>query len=398
MLRAIALFLIATAAVASAKVVELELTLGYTRVNFSGRDAEAMAVNGSIPAPTLRFTEGDTARIVVRNTMREETSIHWHGLLVPNAMDGVPHVNMPPIPPGGSFTYEFRLRQTGTYWYHSHTVLQEQRGVYGGIVVLPRGAKARAGRDVVAVLSDWTDEAPGEVLRTLRRGSDWYSLRKGTAQSIVGAAQHGALGAYFQREWMRMPPMDFSDVAYDKFLLNGAPERTLDARPGETVRLRIINAAASTYFHLGWAGGPLRVIAADGQDVEPVNISRFLIAIAETYDVLLTVPRDGAYEFRATSQDGTGHTSLFIGQGPRHAAPDVPKPNVYLGMGAMKMSGGDMGGMPGMKMSLAVTTPTLSPVAQSPMDAMPGMKMPAATTKRALSPPAQSAIDRKSVV
>ena len=211
MLRSIALFLIATAAVASAKVVELELTLGYTRVNFSGRDAGAMAVNGSIPAPTLRFTEGDTARIVVRNTMREETSIHWHGLLVPNAMDGVPHVNMPPIPPGGSFTYEFRLRQTGTYWYHSHTVLQEQRGVYGGIVVLPRGAKARAGRDVVAVLSDWTDEAPGEVLRTLRRGSDWYSLRKGTAQSIVGAAQHGALGAYFSREWMRMPPMEFSN-------------------------------------------------------------------------------------------------------------------------------------------------------------------------------------------
>ena len=361
-----------------AKVVELELTIAETPVNFTGRTVQAMTINGGIPGPTLRFTEGDVARITVRNRLREETSIHWHGLLVPNAMDGVPHVNMPPIKPGGVFHYEFRLRQAGTYWYHSHTVLQEQRGVYGAIVIAPRGGeKVRADREHVVVLGDWTDEQPREVLRTLRRGSDYYALKKGTAQSIVGAAQAGALGAYFQREWTRMPPMDLSDVAYDRFLVNGQPEQTLAARPGERVRLRVINAAASTYFHLGWAGGPMRVVAADGKDVQPVALDRFLIPVAETYDMVLTVPASGAAEFRATSQDGTGRTSLFIGKGPRIAAPDVPKPNIYASMAGMKMDAAPtMDAMPGMKLP-AEKKPAEKPAAADDMADMPGMKMPA---------------------
>ena len=361
---------LATVALASAKVVEIELTIAETPVNFTGRTVQAMTINGGIPGPTLRFTEGDTARITVRNALREDTAIHWHGLLVPNGMDGVPHVTMAPIKPGGVFHYEFPLRQAGTYWYHSHNVLQEQRGVYGAIVIAPRGGeRVRADREHVVMLGDWTDEQPREVLRTLRRGSDYYSLRKGTSQSIVGAAQAGALGAYFKREWSRMPPMDLSDVAYDRFLINGRPEQTLAARPGERVRLRVINAGAATYFHLGWAGGPMRVIAADGKDVQPVTLDRFLMPIAETYDILLTVPASGAAEFRATAQDGSGRTSLFIGKGPRIAAPDVPKPDIYASMGGMKMDAAPaMDAMPGMKMPAPKPKP-----ATRKMDGMEGM-------------------------
>ena len=394
-----------------AKVVEIELTIAETPVNFTGRTVQAMTINGGIPGPTLRFTEGDVARITVRNAMREETSIHWHGLLVPNVMDGVPHVTMPPIAPGGVFHYEFRLRQAGTYWYHSHTVLQEQRGVYGAIVIAPRGGeKVHADRDFVVVLGDWTDEQPREVLRTLRRGSDYYSLKKGTAQSIVGAAQAGALGAYFQREWSRMPPMDLSDVAYDRFLVNGQPEQTLAARPGERVRLRVINAAAATYFHLGWAGGPMRVVAADGQGVQPVALDRFLMPIAETYDMVLTVPASGAAEFRATAQDGTGRTSLFIGSGQRLAAPDVPKPNIYASMAGMKMDAAPaMDAMPGMKMPApkpkpamrkmegmnhSATSAPLATVGVSMAD-MPGMKMPAAKKPAAKAAAADDMADMK---
>lgn len=328
-----------------AVTVEYDLTVSYLTVNYSGKDVRAMAVNGSIPGPTLRFTEGDRAVIRVRNDMDVETSVHWHGLLLPNIMDGVPYVTTPPIRPGETFTYEFDLIQSGTYWYHSHTNLQEQRGVYGSIVIEPKSKTAQNwDRDMILVLSDWTNENPKEVLRTLKRGSEWYSIRKGTAQSWNRVISHDAVGDRLRQSWARMPPMDISDVAYDAFLVNGSREISLqDVRPGERIRLRIINAAASTYFHLQYAAGPMTVVAADGPEVQPTEVERVLIAIAETYDILVTVPPEGSWEFRATAQDASGHTSLFIGQGDRRTAADIPPPNLFKMHGMMDMSGMSQG-------------------------------------------------------
>ncbi len=219
-------------------------------------------------------------------------------------------------------------------------------GIYGSIAITPKGGeRIKTDRDLVVVLSDWTNESPYDVLAQLRAGFEWQQIKKGTVQSIVGAIQRDALPDMVKRSMKRMPPMDFSDVGYDAFLANGKPAAEFSAQPGETVRLRLINASAASYYHLEYAGGPMKIIAADGTDVQPVESGRFLFAIAETYDLLVKVPqRGGAWELRATSQDGTGHSSLFIGQGERHAAPDVPKPNVYKTMAGM----GDMGGRSGM--------------------------------------------------
>jgi FtsP/CotA-like multicopper oxidase with cupredoxin domain len=248
-------------------------------------------------------------------------------------MDGVPLISFPPIKPGLTFIYEFPIRQSGTYWYHSHSSLQEQKGVYGSIVISPRHEHHRTDRDYVVILSDWTDEDPHEVLRTLKRGSEWYAVQKGSGQSILGAARLGMLDDYLKRELQRMPAMDIADVAYDRFLANGRPQITLDAHPGETLRLRIIDGSATTYFHLEFAGGPMKIISADGLNVEPVEENRFLIAVAETYDVIIKVPGEGVYEFRATAHDGSGYASVWIGSGKRYQAPDVPRPNLYKAMG-----------------------------------------------------------------
>lgn len=316
-----------------AVIVEYDLTIAQEEVNITGKTTWGMTINGGIPGPVLRFKEGDTARIRVHNRMQEDTSIHWHGILIPPNMDGVPYVSFPPIQPGATFTYEFPVRQTGTCWYHSHTRLQEQRGHKGAIVIEPReGERHRADRDYVVVLSDWTDEKPHEVLRTLKRDSDWYEIVKGSGQSILGAARLGMLGDYFKRELLRMPAMDISDVAYDNFLANGRPEISLPAAPGEIVRLRIIDGASGSFFHLEFAGGPMTIVSADGLEVEPVKQKRFLIAIAETYDVLIRVPPEGAYELRATAHDGSGYASVWIGTGKRRAAPNVPRPNLYAMM------------------------------------------------------------------
>lgn len=317
---------------ALAKEVSYDLTIAEQHVDITGKPVHAMTINGGIPGPTLRFREGDLAVIHVRNSMKHDTSIHWHGMLVPPDMDGVPYLTFPPIGPGATFTYRFPIRQSGTYWYHSHTHLQEQIGVYGSIVIDPRSGRENT-KEHVVVLSDWTNRNPQEVLRTLRRGSEFFGVEKRTAQSVLGAAKTGTLGDFFSREAMRMPAMDVSDVVYDAFITNGKPEENLAAKPGETILLRIINAAGGTYFHMNYAGGPLTVVAADGQKVEPFKMKEPLfIAIAETYDVLVKVPAAGAYEFRSTAQDGSGKTSLWIGSGERHFAEDIPRPFLYEGM------------------------------------------------------------------
>ncbi len=318
-----------------AGIVEYDLNINYKTLNITGKNVRAMALNDSVPGPTLRFREGDIARIRFKNSMDVATSVHWHGILLPYRQDGVPYVANPPIEPGETKAFEFPIKQSGTYWFHSHTGLQEQRGVYGSIVITPKeGERVSSDKDEVIVLSDWTNENPNEILRTLKSGSDYYSLKNGTMQSLLGAAKEGALMDVTKRSLMRMPAMDVSDVVYDSFLANGKEETTILAKPGEKVRLRFINSATATYFYLQFAGGPVQIVSADGKDVQPVNVNRFLMAIAETYDLLVTVPENGSYEFRATAQDGSGHTSIFIGSGKRILAPNVPEPNLYK----MKMS------------------------------------------------------------
>ena len=321
-----------------AKIVEYELTIAQEDVNITGEPVEAMTVNGNIPGPTLFFNEGDLARIHVQNKMDVDTSIHWHGLLVPPGMDGVPNISFPPIKPGATFTYEFPIRQKGTYWYHSHTSLQEQKGVYGSIVIKSPSEPVVSDSDHVILLSDWTDEDPHDVLRTLKRGSEWYSLQKGSSQSIIGALRLGMLGAYFGRELQRMPAMDIADVAYDRFLANGKPESSIAASMHETVRLRIINGSATTYFYVEFAGGPMTIIGADGMDVVPFNDKRFLIGVAETYDITVKIPSTGKFEFRASAHDGSGFASVWLGKGMPHPAPEVPRPNLYHPMGHQSSS------------------------------------------------------------
>lgn len=341
------------------RVVETRLTIAERDVEIAGRTSPALVVNGGIPAPTLRWRVGDLARVHVTNEMDVPTSVHWHGLILPNVQDGVPGLTTLGIRPGQTYTFEIPISHAGTYWYHSHTGLQEQRGVYGAIVIEPapgdhetrhpgspgptydaahgpmhgssHGAMPAAPRDVVVVLSDWTHRDPDEVLRLLKSGNEWFSLEKGTAQSLWGALRAGELGAVVRRSLSRMPPMDISDVSYAAFLANGEPVHAIEARPGERLRLRVVNAAASTYFYLGLGGGPLRVLAADGVDVEPFATPRLLMAIAETYDFLVEVPEDGRIELRATAQDGSGHASAWIGAapGPDRPAADVPRPNLY---------------------------------------------------------------------
>lgn len=313
------------------RVVEYDLHISEHIQSPAGKPVRVLAINGSIPGPVLRFREGDFARIRVHNDLKnEEASTHWHGLLLPNKEDGVPHVTTPPIKPGSTHTFKFTLRHSGTYWFHSHTHLQEQSGVFGGIVVEPRGGEpVKADREQVLILSDWTDTDPMEVMRMLMRGSDYFGLMRRNSQSILGAWKRGNLKDYFRREWDRMMPMDVSDVGYHAFLINGQRQTRIEGRPGERVRLRIINASAASYYHLSSSAGPLTIIAADGPPVQPVSVPMFLMGIAETYDLLLTIPKSGQHELRFTTQDGSGHSSALFGKGEPHAAPVPPRPNLY---------------------------------------------------------------------
>lgn len=316
---------------ARASVVEYTLKIHESTVAPAGKQVRGMVINDSLPGPILRFREGDIARIhVINGLANEEVSTHWHGLLVPNDQDGVPYITTPPILPGKSHTFEFPLKQSGTYWYHSHTGLQEQRGVYGAIVIEPKAPpRIKVDRDEVLLLSDWTNESPEAVMRTLMRGSDWYAIRKGTAQSIFGAWKAGHLKEYFQREKARLPAMDVSDVAYDAFLINGRQRSSIAAKSGERIRLRVINGGTATYFYLNSAAGPLSIIAADGMEVRPIKQRRLLIGMGETYDLLFTVPSAGSWEFRATAQDGSGAASCFIGTGEEKRAGDIERLNPY---------------------------------------------------------------------
>jgi FtsP/CotA-like multicopper oxidase with cupredoxin domain len=341
------------------KRVRYDLYVRDTLISYTGKKVHAYTVNGQLPMPQLEFTEGDTAEIYVHNELSTETSIHWHGLILPNEQDGVPYLTTAPIKAKTTHLYEFPLIQSGTYWYHSHTGLQEQSGMYGAFIIHKRN-ELRI-KEYTLLLSDWTDMKPFEVHRRLHMANDWSAIKKatvqkGAVQSYRDALASGYLKTKFVNEWKRMLAMDVSDVYYDRFLTNGAQEIAVpDVKAGEKVRLRIINGGSSTYFWLKYAGGKMEVIASDGMDVVPVSVDRMIIAVAETYDVMVTVPEDStAYEFLATSEDRIRSTSAWIGKGIKQLAYPLQPLKYFEGMkmmnDMMKMNG-DLDDM-GMNMSL----------------------------------------------
>jgi CopA family copper-resistance protein len=334
------------------KTVRYDLFVRDTIVNYTGKSKSAIAVNGSIPAPTLTFTEGDTAVIYVHNELDRETSMHWHGVFLPNRFDGVPYLTQMPIKPHATHIYKFPVIQNGTYWYHSHSDVQEQSGMYGALIFNKRNEQ-----DITAlpiVLSDWTDMSPEDVNRRLHNADDWAGIKKNAVQSYSEAIKSGHFMTKLTNEWKRMNAMDVSDVAYDAFLING---KTANEQPqfkaGDKVKLRIVNGGASSYFWLTYAGGKITVVANDGNDVEPVAVDRLIVATAETYDVIVTIPDNMSYEFLVTPEDRTKSASLWLGSGMKMPAPKLPKLKYFAGMkmmnGMMAMNG-DMKPM-GMEMS-----------------------------------------------
>lgn len=349
------------------KIVRYDLYVKDTLVNFTGKTKRAIAVNGQIPMPTLTFTEGDTAEIYVHNEMDEETSLHWHGLFLPNKEDGVPNLTQMPIKPHTTHLYKFPIIQNGTHWYHSHSGLQEQIGMYGNFVMLKRQTDPafRKGIDdlpiVPIVLSEWTDIDPNNIHRMLHNANDYPALKKNAVQSYSEAIKSGHLKTKLKNEWKRMLAMDVSDVYYEKIFINGKHSseiNKIDGQPlkaGDKVRLRISNGGASSYFWLRYAGGKITVVANDGNDVEPVEVDRLIIGVSETYDLVVTIPAENtAYEFLATTEDRTNSASYYIGNGIKQTISPLPRLKYFEGMkmmnDMMKMNGSldDMG----MQMSL----------------------------------------------
>ncbi len=349
------------------KVVRYDLYVKDTLVNFTGKEKRAIAVNGQIPMPTLSFTEGDTAEIYVHNLLKEETSLHWHGLFLPNKEDGVPNLTQMPIKPGTTHLYRFPVIQHGTHWYHSHSGLQEQIGMYGSMILNKRPADIEKRKEVDGlptvplILSEWTNYKPDNVHRMLHNATDWFALKKNAVQSYGEAIEAGHFKTKLRNEWKRMLAMDVSDVYYDKIFMNGKPESVIESvdgkklKAGDKVRLRVSNGAASSYFWLRYAGGKITVVANDGNDVTPVEVDRLIIAVSETYDIILTIPANGtSYELLATTEDRTNSASVYIGNGIKQLISPLPRLKYFEGMkmmnDMMKMNG-DLDDM-GMNMSL----------------------------------------------
>lgn len=352
---ALLLFIVPFAYFAQAqRLVHYDLTVTDTLVNYTGKTKKAIAVNGQIPMPTLYFTEGDTAEIVVYNKTHHETSLHWHGLILPNEQDGVPYLTTAPVKPHSTHIYKFPIKQSGTYWYHSHFMLQEQVGMYGAFIIHKKEESTK--NEEVVLLSDWSDENPYQIERSLHYATDWYAIKKGATQNYFQSIKEGYLKTKITNEWKRMHAMDVSDVFYERFLLNGKPEQeSKQYKAGDTIHLRVINGSSSTYFWLNYSGGKITVVASDGQDVQPVAVDRLLIGASETYDLLVTIPNDStSYEFVATSEDRINHTSLWLGSGKRHPQTTLPRLKYFEGMkmmNEMMTIGGNMNDM-GMSMSL----------------------------------------------
>ncbi len=311
---------------------DLAITVARHSFTVDGRTGHAVAMNGTIPGPLVRLKEGENVRLAIRNELGEDTSIHWHGLLVPFQMDGVPGVSFPGIKAKSTFVYEFPVRQSGTYWYHSHSGLQEQVGHYGPIIIDPAGPEAVAyDREHVILLSDWTFMHPHRLFTQLKKEPGIFNRQKLTLEDRLKGTNPLTADERAMFARMRMDPTDISDVtaAAYKYLINGhAPGENWTGlfRPGERVRLRIINAAAQTIFNLRIPGLPMTVVATDGIDVRPVEVDELQIGNAETYDVIVS-PGDLAYTFVAETIDrsGMGVATLAPREGMRAAVPPLRK-------------------------------------------------------------------------
>ena len=331
-------------------LVEYDLYIDRTRLAFGGKTGTAVTMNGSVPGPLLRFTEGDEAVIHVHNRLDEDTSVHWHGLLLPNNMDGVPKVNFPGIAARSTFEYRFPIRQYGTYWFHSHSAFQEQLGHYAPLVIDPAGPEpAPFDREMIVVLSDWTFEDPHDVLANLKKRANYYNYQR---QTVAGLLRGDGMGVGERLDWerMRMDPADIMDItgATYTFLMNGqAPDPGWfgQFRPGERVRIRFVNACAGTFYDVRIPGLPMDVVQVSGQHVQPVTVDEFRIGIAETYDVIVT-PGDRAYTLFAESMDRSGYARGTLAPRPGMTAP-VPamRDRPTLTMMDMGMDHGAMEGM-----------------------------------------------------
>lgn len=337
---------------------EFNLTVAESPVNFTGAPRMATTINGSIPAPTLRWREGETITLRVTNHLSVSTSIHWHGIILPFEMDGVPGISFEGIAPGTTFVYRFKVQQSGSYWYHSHSGFQEQTGMYGAIIIDPAEAGGqRVDRDHVVLLSDWTDDDPMNLFNNLKKQSDYYNFNQPTAVDFFRDVTTDGLASAIakRRMWnqMRMNPTDLADIsAYSyTYLMNGTTPSgnwTGDFKPGERVRLRFINGGTQSFFDVRIPGLKMSVVEADGQAVEPVTVDEFRFGPGETYDVIVT-PSDEAYTIFAQSMDRTGYArgTLSGRPGAVAAVPALDAPEVLTMadmMGAMG-GGGDMAGM-----------------------------------------------------
>ncbi|WP_157739196.1 copper resistance system multicopper oxidase [Herbaspirillum sp. meg3] len=365
-----------------------DLVVAESVVNFTGKQTTATTINGSLPAPTLRWKEGEMVTINVTNKLREHTSIHWHGIILPFQMDGVPGISFAGIAPGETFTYKFKVKQSGTYWYHSHSGMQEQTGMYGAIVIDPSDSgKKMADREHVVLFSDWMDENPMSVLSKLKKQGDFYNLNRLTAGDFVrDARKDGVKAAVDNRTmWneMRMNPTDLGDLsaAVLTYLANGvtpAGNWTALFKPGEKVRLRCINGSGNTFYDVRVPGLKLKVIQVDGVDIEPVSVDEFRFGPGETCDVVVE-PKEEAYTIFAQSMERTGYAmgTLAVRAGLTAPVPNVDKPE-WLSMNDMmgdmsSMGGMDHGAMGGMNHGAMANMPSMNMDSMSSMDSMDSM-------------------------
>jgi CopA family copper-resistance protein len=382
-----------------------EIVIDRTPFAVGERRAMAVTMNGTVPGPILRFREGQTVTLRVTNRLEQDTSIHWHGLLVPSDQDGVPGVSFPGIRPGETFTYRYRVRQSGTYWYHSHSALQEQLGHYGPLIIDPVGPDPVAyDREHVVMLSDWTFQDPHRVTSALKKQAGYFNFQQRTLSDFFRDANENGLRETVadRMMWgkMRMDPTDILDVtgATYTYLVNGLPPAanwTGLFRPGERVRLRFINGSSATYFNVRIPGLSMTVVQADGQNVQPVTVDEFQIAVAETYDVIVQPDAGQAYTVFAESMDRSGYARGTLAPRVGMVA-DVPRlrerplrtmVDMGMDMESMDMPGMQMSGrkgdatprtnagaaMPGMEKPQAQPMPGTDDGAVSGMAGMPGM-------------------------
>ena len=383
---------------------EFDLAIDTLAVNFTGRPRTATAVNGQVPAPLLRWREGDTITLRVTNRLSVPSSIHWHGIILPADMDGVPGLSFEGIAPGSTYTYRFPVNQSGTYWYHSHSRFQEQTGLYGPIVIEPRaGERHHVDRDYTVLLSDWSDQDPEHLYATLKRHSDYFNFGKQTVGDFLKDVREKGWQATVddRRMWgnMRMTPTDLADVSgYTyTYLMNGvtpAGNWTGEFRRGEKIRLRFINGSSMSIFDVRIPGLKLTVVAADGQAVEPVAVDEFRIGTAEVYDVVVEPDDEQPYTIFAQSMDRSGYARGTLAPRPGLTAAIPPlDPRPLLSMADMGM-GHDMPDMPGMDHSSmagmdhgSMAGMDTATIKHAPSEQTPGVDAQVMQAKNSLSDP-----------